>query len=142
MFQELQATLYISFHLHQTSLWKIICEINFFIKNLYSNAWMSIFPFLHIHSLPSCKFVILQDDVSISRMHLNIFLFISLITHCLIFDKKLSNAMDMPENFYKNGIILAEIDKNLGCLGHISIEQIFYKIFIPTEKITRWRYWS
>ena len=44
------------------------------------------------------------------------------LAHCLIFDKKLSNAMDMPENFYKNGIILAEIDKNLDCLGHISIE--------------------
>ena len=44
------------------------------------------------------------------------------LTHCQIFDKNLSNGMDMPENFYKNGIILAEIDKNLDCLGHISIE--------------------
>ena len=47
---------------------------------------------------------------------------VSKISHCLIFDKKLSNGMDMPENFYKNGIILAEIDKNLDCLGNISIE--------------------
>ena len=44
---------------------------------------------------------------------------IGILTHCQIFDKSLSNAMDMPENFYKNGMILAEIDKNLDCLGHI-----------------------
>ena len=37
--------------------------------------------------------------------------------HCLIFDKKLSNAMDMPENFYKNSITLAEIVKKSRMFG-------------------------
>ena len=27
--------------------------------------------------------------------------------------------MDMPENFYQNSMILADIDKNLESLGHI-----------------------
>ena len=35
-----------------------------------------------------------------------------LFKHCLILDKKLSNALDMPENLYTNSMILAEIDNN------------------------------
>ena len=59
---------------------------------------------------------------------------IGILTHCQIFDKSLSNAMDMPENFYRNSIILAEINKHLDCLGHISIKQIFYKILNLLKK--------
>ena len=36
--------------------------------------------------------------------------------------------MDMPENFYQNSVILAEIDKNLDGLGHISINKICTKL--------------
>ena len=45
-----------------------------------------------------------------------------LLTHWSIFDKKLSNAINLGENFYKNSIILAEIDRNLDFLGHTSMK--------------------
>ena len=39
------------------------------------------------------------------------------LTHCSIFDKRLSNAIDLGENFHKNSIFLAKIDKNLDFFG-------------------------
>ena len=44
------------------------------------------------------------------------------LTHCLIFDKRLSNAIDLGKNFYKNSIFLAEIDNNIDLLGLASIK--------------------
>ena len=57
-----------------------------------------------------------------------------LLTHCSIFDKQLLNAIDLGENFYKNSIFLAEIDKNHDFLGHTSMKWILCKILDLTKK--------
>ena len=40
-----------------------------------------------------------------------------IVAHCSIFDKKLSNAINFGEKFYRNSIFLARIDKNLKFFG-------------------------
>ena len=43
------------------------------------------------------------------------------ITHCSIFDKKASNAMNVNEHFFRIGNYLAQIDNILNALGHTCI---------------------
>ena len=56
------------------------------------------------------------------------------LAHCSIFDKSLSNAIDLGENFYMNSRFLANIDKNLDFLGHTSMKYILNKILDLTKK--------